>query len=635
MKKRLLCLALCMVMLLACLAGCSEKTEEEAINQTAEKASESAKTLAMYMMVEKPVSVEQEAAIENAVNNITKARFKTKIDLKFYTPDEYYAKLDEAFAKRAEAVANGTAGQVQAAPAESGDETTTDETVQNEWGFFEIKYPEIADYQVDIFYLGGYDNYVKYNTMGMMQNLDSEISSASKQLNSYLSSSFLKYMKSVNDGVMAIPTNTAIGEYTYLLLNKEVLKQYGYDTEAGKLMFANPTDADLQKYLKDIYDNSKDTYVPFYSDLSNTELASLGHGEGDASSVGYLGVNGGYYSNDFSVIGGNYVALAPLGNQASYMADLGNIWNNEVFKYNLNTILDYRVNGYFGTADDLANGKAAVACVKGGANIAALYEENYEAVVIGKPVMQTMDLYDNMFAVSSYSSSLSRSMEIVTYLNTNDDFRNILLYGLDSVTELLPQEIDPSAAPSQELVKIEPNYELVESEYLDEDGRPIKVVKRLNEEYMVDPAKIGNMLIGHCLEGDEADTPVMREFVRQQNVESGVSYMMGFKYDYKDFKLDTARIEALAVLNEQVKKVIDEYVPTAPEAPEDPNAPVVPYADLDEAVRALLDTEESMDIIAAMTSIEEPRGDNPVGIGYVYQVWATDTKIYVEEVLPV
>ncbi len=590
MKTRLICLLLTAVMIVACLAGCSKKTDDDVIDDVTEEASESAMTLAMYLMCEKPVSAEQEAKIEEAVNKITKAKFKTMLDLKFYTESEYYQKLEESFAARAEAEKNG----LIAKPVE-GEETKEDETFVNEYGWTDIKYPTIAGYQVDIFYLGGYDNYSKYTQMGMLQNLDTELSSASKRLGEYISKAFLTYMKSANNGVYAIPTNTAIGEYTYLLFNKEALADTRYDTPAGLAMFDSTTDADLATYLSDIKTYRSDKFVPFYSDLSNTELAAAGkyYTTDGNFTTNFWGVDAnGVISNDFSVVASDVNAAAKYKEKDNSCMYYTSSVLDTTYMSSLGKIVGYRNDGYFGTADDFANGKAAVVCVKGGADLPAQYADKYEAVVIGKPTIETMDLYNDMFAVSSYTANTGRSMEIITYLNTNDDFRNLLLYGIENE-----------------------NYEFTDSDYEDAEGNPYKVVKRLNEEYMMASEKVGNTLIGACLVGEN---PALRESIMKQNNAVVASITMGFKLDFNELKVDTDSLKALRALSDSVAAKLD-ACKTA--------------AELDAAkaeIKAELDKAENVTLMLAATSEAEPEDDGYAGMYYVYLKWAQSVGIWVD-----
>ena len=99
MNKRLISLFLSIVMLLsACsLIGCSKKTDEEAVEDVTETAAESTMTLSMYLMSEEPVSAAQAEKIQIAVNKITKSKFKTQLELRYFTKAQYNEALTQAF----------------------------------------------------------------------------------------------------------------------------------------------------------------------------------------------------------------------------------------------------------------------------------------------------------------------------------------------------------------------------------------------------------------------------------------------------------------------------------------------------------------------------------------------------------
>ncbi len=607
MKTRLLCLLLCAVMLLACLAGCSQKTDEEAKEDIEEEASQSAMTLCMYLLSENKISPEQEASIETAVNRITKAKFKTQLDLKFFTADEYYTQLEAAFAARKAAE---DAGQI-AAPVE-GDETKEDETVMSEIGI-QIKYPTIASYQVDIFYLGGYEKFSQYVEEGRMQALDTELESASKKLKEYITPSLLTYLDKVEGSVYGIPTNTAVGEYTYILLNNEVLGNY--DTTAGREMLAGGlTDAELQKFLSDVKtDSAYSDYAPIYSAISNTELVSLSevmsyHASADvdkevALGVQYFGVNAlGQFSDSFSLIGCDYRIGSKLGEKdKSCMYGIGQTVDNNVFQKSLMQVMSYKQGGYFGTEEQFKNGKAAVAFVKGGASVPDEYAKlGYTAVAIKNPTIDTMDLYDNMFAVSSYTANTARSMEIITHLNTDEEFRNILLYGVENE-----------------------NYELVDSDYTNpETGLPYKCVKRLNENYMMDSKKVGNTLIGHYAENEN---PADREYIQKQNRDVTATITMGFKYT-NDVSVDS--LKKLRDISASVEALINGYTPVATDDWTD----TTKYADTDliKQIKDITGAAENKALLTELSNDAEPETDTSAGIAYIYKLWAESTKIFVD-----
>ena len=112
------------------------------------------------------------------------------------------------------------------------------------------------------------------------------------------------------------------------------------------------------------------------------------------------------------------------------------------------------------------------------------------------PEATEQDLYGNMFAVSSYSRSVSRSMEIITYLNTNTDLRNVLQYGVEGV-----------------------NYEL------DENGVLRRTSKNL---YQMDIKKTGNEFIAHPEEGMPAN---MWDMAKLQNNNALINPLLGFDFN--------------------------------------------------------------------------------------------------------
>ncbi|MBR4014496.1 MAG: hypothetical protein IKJ00_09430 [Clostridia bacterium] len=586
MKKRLLCLLLCVVMVAACLAGCSKKDDDEAIEDVNKEASESAMTLSMYLLSEEEVSEEQADKIEAAVNKITKSKFKTQLELNFFTADEYYEKLEESFAARAEAEAAGLISQPTAE-----DETAEDETFENEWGLAEIKYPTIAGYQVDIFYVGGYDKFAEYMEMNMLSNLNEELSSASKELNSYITPQYLSYTKSLNNGTYAIPTNAAIGEYTYLLLNKEALAQYSYDTDAGinALKSSGITGEAIQTFIREASDASATKkYVPFYSDLTDVELASTG--------VHYWGVDAdGHVSDKFSLLASTYNISAKYGTKDSFMDNMGSVLDT-AFVDQLKVVKGYTK----GSAEQFANGEVAVACVQGGAEIPSQYADKYEAVVIGKPTLKTDDIYKDMFAVTSYTTSVSRSMEIVTYLNTNADFRNLILYGIE-----------------------DENYELVNSDYKSADGEYIKVVRRLNEDYMMDANKTGNTLITYSLEGEN---PTLKDFIKEQNNDVVIDLIMGFRYSHNDLTADAEKLQQLRTVSEKVEKMLNEC--DAEDLVEIADPAEGAEKDVITQIKEILVGEEGACVYALSDNTAPAEDATVAGLRYLYEEWGISKKIY-------
>ncbi len=513
MSKKLICLFLCLIMLLSVLSGCAQKTVEEAKADKAEKASAEAKTLAIYLMSEKEVSAETEKAVENAVNRITEQKFKTRLDLHYVVGEAaYYEALQASFDARAEAKANGTLAV--ATPDDGEDEMELQD------GVIRIKYPTIADYQVDIFYLNGYDRYNEYKNAGMLSKLDEELNSASKEIKKYVPAHFLDNIKSLNGGTYAIPTGTVIGEYTYLLLNKEALSAASrLRTDNNYSDYTSLTCADVKDFVEFVNDPKTKldaTYYPIYTDLTEEEMLF--------SNLQFWGVDeAGDLSDAFSVLGGYYDKNDEYKNTNTY-APITNLFENERFVSELKTLKEYSVNGCYYDETTDKDKKFAVGYVKGGAELAETYGEDYVMVPLEYPRLEEDDLYENMFGVCSYTSSLARSMEIVTFLNTNEEFRNLILYGIEGE-----------------------HYQMVDTFIEDEYGETYKQVKRLNEEYVMDAAKTGNMLITYDAEGTLV---TLEDYVIAQNQDAKVKLSLGFTPDYNGFAIDKDGLQEIKTLSE-------------------------------------------------------------------------------------
>ncbi|MBE6546481.1 MAG: hypothetical protein E7668_03435 [Ruminococcaceae bacterium] len=514
MSKKLICLLLSLILLLGVLSGCAEKTIEDAKEDKSDQASAEAKTLALYLMSEKEVSAETEKMVENAVNRITEQKFKTRLDLHYIAGEEaYYKALQASFDARAEAKANGTLAVVE--PDDGEDE------MEMQDGVIRIKYPTIADYQVDIFYLGGVDRFNEYKNAGMLSKLDEELNSASKEIRKYVPAQFLDNMKSVNGGTYAIPTGTVIGEYTYLLLNKDALTAASrLRTDNNYSSYTSLTCADVKDFVEFVNDpNAKleDTYYPIYTNLDEEELLS---------NLQFWGVDEeGALSEAFSVLGGYYNRDAEYKNTNTY-APITNLFANEQFVSELTTLKEYRVNGCYYDEETDKDKKFAVGYVKGGAELAEIYGEDYVMVPVEYPRLEEEELYRNMFGVCSYTTSVARSMEIVTFLNTNEEFRNLILFGLEGE-----------------------HYQMIDTFVENEYGETYKQVKRLNEDYVMDAAKTGNMLITYNTEGTLV---TIKDYIIAQNQDAKVKLSLGFTPDYNGFAIDKEGLQEIRTLSDRL-----------------------------------------------------------------------------------
>lgn len=507
MSKRIICLLLCFVMLFSVmLTGCSDQREDNgqnAVDDTTKEASKSTMTLTMYVPTKKPVSNETKKQVQDAFNKITKARFKTQVILNFCTYDEYYATVEEVIAanerkllladeaesalKKAVKLAradgltvddewydkfyeeNPQYAEFRETAAATGDETTAEETVmvtiEGAEGFTisEIKYPDLIKNQIDIFWIGGYDKYTEYTDKEWLERLDDELSNASKKLKQYINNDVLAWAKWANGGTYAIPNNIVLGEYTYLLLNKKLCDKYNYNpTNITSIDKCANFLADIAKYETGV--------VPFVGDEN---------GDIPITQTMYWNLDTETRAIDkttFSILGNTYPITRTYDTTINTNTPFAprNLFNTTDYIKQLRAIRQYKDLSYVFDAA-AADKEYAVRVVKGNADLAEVYGDDYYMNVIEYPRIDEEQVFGNMLGVSVFSRNLQRSMEIITYLNTNSELRNILQYGIEGV-----------------------NYTVNTTE----KG---KTITRLNEDYMLDLEATGNVFVAYPEEGMAAD----------------------------------------------------------------------------------------------------------------------------------
>jgi len=503
MKKRLCCLLLCLVMVLGVvLTGCSKKSDEEAKDEITETASQAAMTLSMWVVCEEEVSADNAAAVSAALNAITNSKFKTKLVVNFLTEDEYREKLDDAIVKFA-ALQESLQPDEEETEAEDGEETTaekteevTDATETNDLGMTVIKYPELLANQVDIIYIAGEDMYLDFVGKGWLANLNTELDVSSKKLYEYVSGTLLSAAR-VGDNTYAIPNNHTIGEYKYMLLNKELMQEYNMHAWWDEELIDGLYNKNLYSFLDAVSKNNKDV-IPIDSTYEEC-LKLLAH---------YWSIDSTDYStqlDQFSVFGYHYDNMADL-NRGSVILGFDSLFENEEFANGFLKLNEFRMKEYFGIEGDVRT-KVAVKFATGDSTILTKGEyidddgTAYYPVVVGYPTATSEDIYGHMFGVCSYSVSVSRSMQVVTYLNTNPEFRNILQYGVEDM-----------------------HYSLVE----DEDGN-VSVKRKSDPDfrYMMDIYATGNTFIAYP---DPAYnmSPDIWETGKIQNRASLVDPLLGF-----------------------------------------------------------------------------------------------------------
>ena len=509
MKKRLVCLFLCLVMLLSVvLTSCSKKDEEEAKENITQDASDTAITLTMWVVSEEKVSDAAAAAVTEALNAITRPKFKTELVLTYLTEDEYEAKLSATIAAYEEEKKHAVSVETEAPEeTETGEgNVVTDETETNKYGQSVIKYPDLVANQVDIIYIAGEDMYIDFIEKGWLAELDTELSSSSKKIKEYVSTTLLSAAK-YNGTTYAIPNNRVIGEYTYMLLNKDLMSTYAQDAYAKLDMIDGFYNEYLYTYLELVRRFESDTVIPIDASYDDC-LKLLAH---------YWYVDSANYTllDKFSLFGYHYDNMADL-TRGSTILGYNNLFEDEDFVEDYLQLNRFRMDDYFRKEDDTRT-ESAIKFVKGSYADIAQYEEDYYSVIVEYPTASSEDIYGNMFGVCTYARNVNRCMDIITYLNTNAEFRNLLQYGVEGM-----------------------HYKLTENEYGVVTG-----VERLNNDYMMDLYTTGNMFIAYP-DTAAGMTNEVWESGKVQNRSSLVDPLLGF---------DLAEISATIAPEAETEKI--------------------------------------------------------------------------------
>ncbi len=490
MTKRLICLVLSLLMVLAVLTSCGEKGD--AIDSTVDKASRFTSTMNFWLITESPeiakvselmytqgfdaeidyehlkgddlekyaaakaiydsltasekAAVTQLGAVNKAINKITKEKFKTQIKFRYVLASEYYTKLEKAFADRQAAKNAGTL--VRPGISES------EETVLNEYGIPELKYPTTPDYQVDILFLDGADRYRSYADAGLIASMDAMLEDSSVQLSYYVSNVLMSAVK-YRGMTYAVPNGNTIGEYVYLAVDTKLASDYNLlPADFGASLYS----AETYDFLNSIYERNDGTY-PLYCD-GDVDLEHFQYWSFDLSN-GYCALN----PNQFSLFGSQYDVSMMQGGLVSF----SNILTSDVYKANLTKKVHYETTPNFLTADAAA--RTAMRVVKGGYETKAELEaQGYSVLTVDQPRVTDADAFGSMFAIGANTGDSTRAMEIITYINTNAELRNLLQYGVEDI-----------------------NYTLATAD----DGESVYAVETADNVYKMDIAKTGNVFIAY------------------------------------------------------------------------------------------------------------------------------------------
>ncbi len=608
MKKRILCLVLGCVMLLSAFlfVGCAQEEDAEADVAT----NTGAKTITLRLISQNKVCNTDEElaeylknecggdknskkykdmletmkayeAVEDEIAKRTKSDFKTDLEILFYTEEEYYSKLEVSMAeyaleqknaelaKRAlekyikEYKASSTEEIPEAAivasfykyfpeyeaykdfASEGGSSAEDDKYVENDLGIKELVYPEAGENQLDIVYISGYDMYMRYIENEWITPLNSFISTTGKKLTYNISQTILNGVK-VEGETYAIPNNVQIGEYTYMLVDKELANKYMHSYES----FSDITDCHV--FINDVLANHKDV-IPIDSTFKDCMDLFVWYWnvEYDEETSSYS-IN---RDNNFSILGKYYTDLSSIG-RGSIDLGFNSLLADKNYRDTLLCLKKYDLDGCYRTENDTRK-DAAISFTNGTYSMMrnAFYKadgqkkdtndvdygvytdketgKEYYLYVAKYPKADQDSLYGNMYAVSANTKNTQACMEIITLINTDAQVRNLLQYGIKQGEQKEGQI---------------PNY------LINDEG----VLERLNELYMMDIEKTGNCFIAYPEEGLAAD---YWEDAKAQNNDAVIDPLAGFDFNERlaeyGSRLDNNQLDYCAQLSKEVDALLN------------------------------------------------------------------------------
>jgi len=531
-------------------------------------------------------------AVEDEIAKKTKSDFKTNVDILFYTEDEYVELLEVAMEQYALEQKNAEEAEralekyikeyrswlaSKGYPAEEYSDsaiakafyktfpeyepykdfsskgsgsTAEDQYVKNELGISELVFPEADKNQLDIVYISGYDMYMRYVENEWITSLNSLIGTTGLQLTYNISPTLLNGVR-VGGDIYAIPNNVQIGEYTYMLVDKELATQYKHTYSS----FSNIADCDV--FVNDIYENHKDI-LPIDStfkecmDLFVWYWNVVPTVDEETGAIKYVIDD----SNKFSVLGKFYDDPSKVGRGT---IDLGfnSLLADKDYRDTLLCLREYELKGCYNKGKGENRKNAAISFVDNGTY--AMYREaffdkngnpksendsdygvytdkngkEYFLYVAKYPQAGNEELYGNMFAISANSKNTQACMEVINLINTDSSVRNLLQYGIKQGEHKDGQT---------------PNYAIDEQ---------TGVLKRLNDLYMMKIERTGNCFIAYPEEGLSPD---YWEDAKAQNNHAVIHPLMGFDFNERlaeyGSSLDNDQLARCAELSEKTWELI-------------------------------------------------------------------------------
>ena len=376
-----------------------------------------------FIAEQRPIC-EQYEAVEEQINIITKKQFSIQLNIQYISEDIYYEYVKSCL----ETPNSGYTGVIEKSIA-----------VENELGVPEYIYPWVPETQVDILYIGDKAYFNQFVEDGLLSSVASEINGTYKTLKTEIYPSYLNAV-TINGNMYGIPNNVPTGEYTYLLLNKELMDKYSFsasdiDTweDCEKFLEVVAGEVDAPILLPETLSEGSYTVEDILSSfLINNHYWSVTYEETE---------NGLEYKVDpekFSLLGASYLKDATQNGTSTTKYLFDNTLASSAHQSQLASLLYFMEKDYF---KNVSEGETyAVSLFTGDAVEAKEYADDYYMVTLDVPHIDEDGAYKGMFAVGSKTTSLSKAVQIISYIDTNSELRNLLQYGIEGDNYVLDEQ---------------------------------------------------------------------------------------------------------------------------------------------------------------------------------------------------
>lgn len=565
MMKKIICMVLALMMVLTLLTSCGK--DENATDKINEEASRLTTSLNLWVITESPLVAfasqkieegwnpdkltdEQKVAIETwtveerealrqvhdivqKINKITKQKFKTQLNIKYVLEEDYYTKVEKAFADHDIAIEEEKAAKKAEREALKNGETITEETQSageteiNEYGIPELKYPEAANYQVDILFVGNSVKYRQYVDQERLIDLTDELDQNAMQISYYVNSLFMDAAM-YNTRIYGVPNSHPVGEYTYLCVKTSEMEKYGYNlADFSEFSIYN------NKFYEFLGNVKQDIAKPIYTDNAGgvLDLSMVHYWNYDLDSVagdcllspGTFSLFGGIFNNYVVTKDEQGNVVTKLTTRGGDLRNMNLLADNTFMNQYLARKLEYEES--YVTTENKED--AAVCVIKGGWELGQQYaEEGYQVLVMENPRATDEDVFNSMFAIGGNSVEPSRSLEIITYINTNEEFRNLLQHGIEDV-----------------------NYTKHTTEEDENGDSLVYVTETDNNLYKMDIYKTGNAFLAYPTSAAQA---YEWEYGKLQNLDAAIYPTLGLNLDLKTFKIDETAIRIIDAVSARV-----------------------------------------------------------------------------------